>query len=208
MSVGLDIKDALEEVGVAYTIIRDTGNISGEHGLLEASSQTTKPLTLEHFRKSMLPYDTQIVTGDVVRFDVVDETYLATNMLPELFENAVAHYDTVFYKCNILSGELLRPSGETWDDPMNQYHKDTEWEVVKSGIKAMQIAALYGNELDTDEQLALLGLKKDEVLIPHSIGVHVMDRWQPVSGEYYQVSMVETRRYPNIDVLMVEEDQR
>lgn len=208
MGVGIDIKEALEEVGVAYTILRESGDIVGEYGLLEASSQTTKPLTLEHFRKSMIPHDTQIIAGDIVRFDIIDETYLATNVIPELFENAVAHYDAVFYKCNVTSGELMRPSGETWDDPMDQYHKATEWGAIQSGCNAMQVASLYGNDLETDQELALLGLKKDEVLIPHSVGAQVMDRWQPASGEYYQVSVIETRRYPNIDVLLVEEDRR
>lgn len=208
MSVGVDIKEALEEVGVAYTILRDSGDVEGEYGLLEASSQTTKPLTLEHFRKSMIPYDTELATGDVVTFDVIDETFLATNMIPELFENAVAHYDAVFYKCNINSGELMRPSGETWDDPLDQYHKETEWETIKTGINAMQVAALYGSGLEAEEEIALLGLNKNEVLIQHSIGAQVLDRWQPASGEYYQVSVIETRRYPNIDVLIIEEDHR
>ena len=208
MSVGTDIKDALTEVGAAYTILRDSGDVSGEYGLLEFSAQVTKPITIESFRRSMLSFDSVLVTGDVVNFDVVDETYLATNMLPELFENAVAHYDTVFYKCNITSGELLRPSGESWDDPLDQYHKETEWETVKAGVNAMQVAALYGNDLEAEKEIALLGLNKNEVLISHSVGTQVLDRWQPASGEYYQVSIIETRRYPNIDVMIVEEDNR
>jgi len=208
MSVGEDIKDALAEVGSGYTILRDSGNIEGGYGLLEFSAQVTKPITIESFRRGMISFDAALVAGDVVRFDVVDETYLATNMLPELFENAVAHYDTVFYKCNITSGELMRPSGETWDDPTSQYHKEAEWETIKSGVNAMQVAALYGNDLEAEEEIALLGLNKNEVLIQHSIGAQVLDRWQPTSGEYYQVSVIETRRYPNIDVLIIEEDRR
>jgi len=208
MSVGEDIKDALTEVGVTYTILRDSGDIDGEYGLLEYSAQVTKPITIEHFRRGMTPYDTQITTGDVVEFPVIDERYLATNMLAELFENEVAHYDTVFYKCNISSGKLMRPSGERWDDPLDQYHKETEWETIKSGVNAMQVAALYGNDLEAEEEIALLGLNKNEVLVSHSVGARVLDRWQPASGEYYQVSVIETRRYPDIDVLIVEEDHR
>ena len=208
MSVGLDIKEALTEVGSAYTILRDSGDIDGEYGLLEFSAQVTKPITIEHFRRGMLSFDSVLVTGDVVNFDVVDETFLATNMLPELFENAIVHYDTVFYKCNTTSGKLMRPSGERWDDPLDQYHKETEWETIKSDVNAMQVAALYGNDLEAEEEIALLGLKKNEVLVSHSIGAQVLDRWQPASGEYYQVSVIETRRYPNIDVLIIEEDNR
>jgi len=209
MSVGEDIKDALTEVGSTYTILRDSGDIAGEYGLLEFSAQVTKPITIESFRRGMISFDSVLVTGDVVEFPIIDERYLATNMLPELFENSIVHYDTVFYKCNVTSGELMRPSGESWDDPLNQYHKETEWEIVKGGVNAMQVAALYGNDLEAEGEIeAVIGLKKDEVMMPHSVGAQVLDRWQPFSGEYYQVSIIETRRYPDIDVLIIEEDHR
>ena len=205
MSVGDDIKDALSEVGSSYTIVRDAGNISGETGLLEYSSQVTKPLTLEHFRRCTAPYDTQMITGDVVEFDVIDQKFIVTNVLAELFENAAVQYEAILYKCNVASGELYRPSGESWGD---QYHKETQWELIKDNCDAMQVAALYGNDLDADNEVALIGLQKDEVLIPRFAGAQVLDRWQPYSGEYYIVSTIETRRYPNVDVLIVEEDTR
>lgn len=208
MSIGDDIKDALSEVGAAYTILRDTGDISDESGLLEYSAQLTKPITIESFRRCKAPYDTQMITGDVVEFGVIDQKFIVTNMMAKLFENAIVNYDTVLYKCNVTSGELYRPSGERWDDPNHLYHKETQWELVKGGCNAMQVAALYGNDLDENSEVALLGLKKDEVLIPHSVGARVLDRWQPYSGEYYIVSTIETRRYPNVDVLICEEDRR
>ena len=208
MSVGDDIKDALSEVGAAYTIVRDVGNISGEAGLLEYSAQVTKPLTLEHFRRCMAPYDTQMITGDIVEFGIIDQKFIVTNLMAKLFENTPVNYDAVLYKCNVASGELHRPSGERWDDPNHLYHKETQWEIVKANCDAMQVAALYGNDLDSENEVALLGLKKDEVLIPHAVGARVLDRWQPYSGEYYIVSTIETRRYPNVDVLIIQEDRR
>jgi len=203
--IGDDLKAALIEVGASYLIIRDTGDVSGEYGLLEHSSQVTKPLTIEHFRRATIPHDSQLVTGDIIEFTGVGEYFITTNMIPEIFENAAVQYDTVLYKCNIRSGELLRPSGEVWG---NDYHKEIQWEVIKNNCYAMQIAALYGNELNTEQEAAILGLQKDEVLLPHSAGAMVGDRWQPASGEYYMISTIETRRYPNVDVLVVEEDRR
>ena len=208
MSVGDDIKEAIVDVGSTYTVIRDDGDISGEYALLEYSSQVTKPLTIEHFRRAMVSHDTEMVTGDILEFDSVNERYLVTNKMSELFENAVVHFEAVLYKCNISSGELLRPSGETWDDPTDLYHKTPSWEVIKDNCDAMQVASLYGNDLETDQQLGLMGLNRDEVLLPHSLGAQALDRWQPTSGEYYMVSRIETRRYPDIDVLVVEEDHR
>jgi len=208
MSVGEDIKEAIEEVGSAYIIFRDSGNISGEIGILEYSAQVTKPITIESFRRGTMGYDTQMITGDVIEFGIIDQRFIVTNIMSDMFENAIVQSDSVLYKCNISSGEILRPSGERWDDPLNQYHRETQWETIKNDCHAMQVAALYGNDLGTDQELALLGLQKDEVLVPHSYGTQVLDRWQPVSGEYYMVATIETRRYPNVDVLMVEEDRR
>ena len=206
MSIGADIKEVFEEVGSAYTIVRDAGNVSGEYGMYKTTSQATKPITLEHFRRGKLSYDTQCTTGDVIEFDTTAERFMVMNKLPKMLENEVYRYDAIFYKCNIASGELLRPSGEVWDS--DTYHKETQWNSIKDNCDAMQVAALYGNDLESDQELALLNLHKDEVYIPHSVGAQVMDRWQPASGEYYQVATIETRRYPGVDVLIVEEDHR
>jgi len=208
MSVGDDIKDAITEVGSAYTILRDSGNVSGEYGLLEYSSMVTKPLTIESFRRLQAQYDTETVTGDVVEFEITSQKFLVTNMLAELFENAIVQYENILYKCNVASGELMRPSGESWDNSLEQYHKETQCEIVNTNCHAMQVAALYGNSMEEDQEIAMIGLSKDEVLIPHSIGAQVLDRWQPSSGEYYVVNTIEQRRYPNIDVLIVSEDRR
>jgi hypothetical protein len=208
MSIGDDIKDALSEVGAAYTIVRDAGNISGEAGLLEYSAMLTKPITIEAFRRCKAPYDTQMITGDVVEFGVIDQKFIVTNLMAKIFENTIVNYDSVLYKCNIASGELHRPSGERWDDPLSQYHKETQWEIIKANCDAMQVAALYGNDLETNKEIALIGLQKNEVLLPHSVGARVLDRWQPYSGEYYQISTIDPRRYPNVDVLIIQEDRR
>jgi hypothetical protein len=206
MTIGADIKDVLSEVGAAYTIIRDSGNISGEYGVYDLTSQATKPVTLEHFRRGMLSYDTQVVEGDVIEFDTTSERYMVMNKLPELFENTVVQYESIFYKCNVLEGKLLRPSGEDVDS--NTYHSEIQWEVVKDNCNAMQVAALYGNDLVEEEKFGLIGLRKDEVYLPSSVGAKVLDRFQPVSGEYYMVATIETRRFPGVDVLIVEEDHR
>ena len=206
MGLGADIKAVLSDVGAEYTIIRDAGNISGEYGITETTAQATKPITLEHFRHGMISYDTQSVTGDVVEFNETSERFIVTNKLPELFENELIQYESILYKCNVASGELLRPSGEMWDS--NTYHKETQWETIKNNCDAMQVAALYGNSLESDEELAMLELRKDELYLPHSVGIQSMDRFQPVSGEYYQVATVETRRFPGVDVAILEEDHR
>ena len=206
MGIGDDIKDVLSETASSYLIIRDAGNISGEYGDLSFSSQVTKPITIESFRRAVMAYDSQAVVGDVLEFESEDQRYLLMNKAYEQFENSKIAIEGVLYKCNVSSGELLRPSGEVW--PTDTYHKETQWETIKSNCDAMQVAALYGNSLEEEEELALLGMRKDELYIPHSIGIQALYRFQPVSGEYYQVSTVESRRFPGVDVAVLTEDHR
>jgi hypothetical protein len=205
-TIAEDIKDILaDDVGSAYTVIRDAGNISGEYARTTITSQATKPITLEHFRRCTLPYDSSAAAGDVIEFDVTDERFLVTNKLPKMLENTVTHYESILYKCNIRNGILMRPSGETRDD---QYHKEPQWQTIKSDCDAMQVAALYGNDLLEDQDLALLNLQKDELYIPHSVGIQALDRFQSASGEYYMVTTIEKRRFPGVDIAILEEDHR
>ena len=208
MSIGEDIEEVLEEVGIAYTILRDAGNVSGEYTMVKTTSQATKPITLEHFRRGKLSYNTDAITGDVIEFDVPGERFMVMNKLPVMLENEIFRHDCIFYKCNVVSGELIRPSGESDDWPEDTYHKEQCWETICDDCDAMQVAALYGNDLETDQELALLSLRKDELYIPHSVGIRAMDRFQPSSGEFYMVSSVETRRFPGVDVAILEEDHR
>ena len=204
-TIGADIKEALADAGGAFTILREAGNVSGEYGTYQPTSQATKPITLEHFRHGALSYDTEVVAGNVIEFDETSERFLIMNKLPMLSGDAITKHEAVFYKCNIANGVLSRPSGEVRDD---QYHKETVWDPIKTDCDAMQVAALYGNSLDDEEEMALIGLRRDEVYLPHSVGAQALDRFQSASGEYYMIDTVEARRFPGVDVLMVQEDHR
>jgi len=199
------IKQSLKHSASAYTVIRDAGYISGEYMGVRTTEQVTKPITMEHFRVADIPYDTSATTGDVIEIDASHERFMVTNLAPIVMGNALALYQGILYKCNIQSGELYRPSGETWGV---DYHKETQWSLVKNSVHAMHVAALYGADLSTDKELAMIGLAKDEVYMPDSVGIQALDRWQPASGEYYLVETVERRRYPGVDVAVVVEDTR
>ena len=206
MSIGDDIKEAFEDVGTVYTVHRDSGDISGEYLDFEINAQVTKPFTREFFLQATLPYDTSALTGDVVEFDTTGNNYLVMNKTPELFENSIITHEAVLYKANISSGELLRPSGETW--PTQTYHKESQWENIKSDCYALQTEALYGHDLDTDEELGLIGMQNHELYIPHSYGTRVLDRFQASSGEFYRIETIKTRRFSNVDVCELGEDRR
>jgi len=205
MGIGADIKAVFQDVGTGITIVRDSGHVSGEYIDFTLNRQVTKPFIREHFLEASLAHDTVAVTGDVLRFNTTEDNYLLVNKTPEMFEDGVITYESVLYKCNITGGVLLRPSGEVRDA---HYHKQTQWDTVKSDVHALQTEALYGTDLLTDEELGRLSIENDELYIPTSVGVTVLDRWEPVSGEFYMVMSIKKRRYDAVDICMVEEDTR
>jgi len=205
VSIGSKLKlKVYEKLGTAFTIIRDSGNVTGEYLDYEINKQVTKPFIREYFLEAEMAYDTVAVVGDVIQFDD-SRTFLVMNKTPDHFKNVPIKYECVFYKANV-SGEVLRPSGESWSS--QTYHKEQQWETVKENCYALETEALFGHDLDADQELGMLNLKEDELYIPSSVNIQVNDRYQPVSGEYYRVEVVKKRRFDGVDVCELGEDHR
>ena len=201
--VGQDIKEAYQEVGIGYTIIRDSENISGEYLDATINQQATKPFIRSFFLECSIPYDTVGEAGDIIQFNVSQDIYLLINKTPDIFENEIIEFASVLYQCNV-SGELFRPT-EGRDD---QYHTGTTWETIKTNCYGLQTETLFGTDLDTDEELGLIGIESDELYLPKSAGAQVLDRYQSSSGEYYRVESIKTRKFPGVVVVKLGEDQR
>ncbi len=204
MTIGPDIKEVLAEVGTAYTIIRTAGNITGEYLDYELNAQVTKPFIQEFFLDAVLSHDTVAVAGDVLEFNVVGSRYLLMNKTPESFEDAIISYAAVLYKSNV-NVEFLRPSERDWH--RHTFRRYTDWPSIGS-IDVLLTTPLFGNLLDTDEELGLLGLQNREMYVPSSLGVRALDRAWIDSSEYYRVESVKKRRYPGVDVLELGNDTR
>lgn len=203
MSIGQDLKETFEDVGTEYSIIEGSG--SGESSYLdwEPNSQVTKPFIREFFIEGTLPYDTSVAVGDVLRFETQGDDFLLMNKTPELFENAITSYACVLYKCNV-SGEIQRP--QVARDA--QYHEEVSWQTVQATAYGLQTEALYGHDLETDEELALIGVENHEAYFPSRYGTQLHDRVLSSSGEYYRVETKKTRRYSGVDVVELGEDTR
>ena len=203
MSISLDIKLVLQEIGTSFVIKRDSGDVAGGYLDYEMNRQVTKPFIREFFIEGTFPHDTAAVAGDVIQFSD-GRRYLVMNDSPELFENETISREVVLYMANV-SGELLRPSGEAFD---SNYRRGTDWQTVKSMCYASLTARLFGTDLQQDEELGQIGIQSQELYLPSSIGVQALDRYQPQSGEYYKVEQVVTRYFPAVDVCYLAEDTR
>ena len=205
MTIGDDIADVLGEVGSAFTILRDSGNVTGEYCEIILNAQVTKPFIFSYFREVTLQHDTEAVSGDVLEFAITGDRFLLMSANAEEFQNEIVTMNGVLYGANV-SGELLRPSGERW--PNQTYHKEQGWEVIKDDCYALLTESLYGHELNTDEEIGQLELQKNEMYIPASVGIQVGDRYRPVSGEHLKVETIKPRRYKAVAVCQVVEDTR
>lgn len=204
MSVGGDIKEALEEIGSSIVIFRDSVEISSESCIIELNEQATKPFIISFFKKTTFPYDTKAVSGDIINFDTTGDSYLVTTINPEEFENGIITKQGVLYLCNT-SGELTRPSGELWDS--QTYHKEQAWETIRSNCYSLLVNPEFRNQLN-EEEAAIVSVEDNELFLPHSIGVAVNDRYEPYSGEHYKIEVVNSYRYQGVDVCRITEDTR
>jgi len=204
MSIGLDAKGVYAEVGVSFTIIRDSGNVTGGYLVFEPNSQVTKPFIQEFFLEANMSYDTAVVVGDIIQFNTTLDRYIVMNRTPILFEDEIYKYSSVLYKTNV-SVDVLRPSE---DRDTHSYLYETTWTMVKGSVDALLTTPLYGNSLESDEQLGLIGVELNEFYIPSSIGVVQLDRIRVAPSEYYRVETVKKRRYSAVDVMELSEDTR
>ena len=206
MTIGPDIKEVLAEVGTSFTIKRDSGDLAGGYLDITPNTQVTKPfIRLKPVYVRLQQY-TLAEPGDIIELDTPAISYMLINLTPDMFENAIIKNDGVIYKCNV-SGELLRFSGES-DWSSQSYKREDHLITVKDPCYALLTPPVHGGEFETDEPIGYLDMERQELYIPSSINIQEMDRYQPVSGEYYMVTAVKKRIYPNIDLALLSEDTR
>lgn len=203
--VGIDIKEVLAEVGVAFKIKRGQRSISGEYLKYVPNSQVTKPFIREFFLEAMISYDTKTIPGDVIEMTVVGDYFMIMNKTPYILENEIIRYDIVLYKTNVQI-DIERPSEVR---SAQTYHRRTVWERIKTAQHALLTEPLFGASLETDQVLGLIGLERGELYIPSSYGIHVLDRVKILgTTEFYRTEVIKRRRYKDIDVIELGEDVR
>lgn len=209
MTIGPDLKEAIEEIGTAVDIFQNGDSsslVSGEYIIFKANTQATKPFIREFFLEAEISYDSESKAGDVLNFSTTGNKYIIMNSTPVLFENEVIKNDIVLYKCNV-SGEILRISGESsWN--RTTMRKSPSWQSIKANAYALQTEGIYGNADLPEAPLGAIPKIRYELYIPQAYGIRELDRYQTASGEYYRVEAVFHRRFDKVDVAVLQEDTR
>lgn len=204
MSIGPDIKEVINEVGSSFTIVRDSGNVTGEFLHFRANAQVTKPFIREFFLEAAFVYDTVVAAGDIVLIDVTGNYYMVMNKTAELFENQIIRYACVLYKCNVF-GAIFRPVKSSRD---GRYRSSLEWQTVRSFAPALITASLYGNMLDINEQFGVVGVKSNDLYLPSSYGCKSKDRYWISHDEYYMIEHISGRQFESVSLCQAGNDTR
>jgi hypothetical protein len=206
MSIGPDIKEALEDVGISYTILLPIPIATPEKLVSKLNSQASKPFLREFFLEATLAYDTKVTPGAVIQTTTPAIPYLIMNKTPNIFEDEIIEYKSVLYKTNV-SGEILRISGESsWN---SQYQKDPVFQIIRSNAYALQTEILAGSGIHSESEMGVVTTDRQDLYVPSYYGIKELDRYQPVSGEeYYLVKSVKTRIFDNVDVCELITDNR
>lgn len=201
MTLAADLKEVITEIGTSVTILRAAGDITGEYVYTKINKQVTKPFIREFFLEAWIASDSQAIAGDVLELSD-GRRFIIMNKTPSMFEDAIYRYDSVLYKCNVLA--TLQRFTET----RTNYTVSIVPVTIDSAVNALITESLYGNELDMDEELALLGLTSEDCYVPSTVGVEYLDRFWISATEYYQVEVVKKRRYDGVDLIILGEDTR
>jgi hypothetical protein len=206
--LGDDIKDAHADVGSSYIRIRPgVSNASGEYCVTKLNRQATKPFVREFFQEGAFDWDTEARAGDVIQLATTGWRFLIPNLTPKVFADELIEYSSVLYKCNV-SGQIWRPTevDGVWD---SNYRMQGGFSLVAQDVFALQTESLYGNDLESDNELnTLIGLQDHELYVSAGYGIQVFDRYEPRSGEYYKIETIKKRRYDNVWVCQITEDTR
>ena len=85
---------------------------------------------------------------------------------------------------------------------------EVRWVPVETNRQSLITSPLYGTDLDTDEELGLIGLVINEMYIPSSYDCKVHDRIRLSSGDYFRVEAFKKRRYEGVNVVEIGYDTR
>lgn len=204
--IGADISEVISEVGLSFTILRDSGNITGESCTYEMNTQATKPFIREHQLEANFIYTTQAVVGDVIQF-TDGRNYLIMNLIPEIFEEEVVNYSATLYLCNLTTTACLLRPAEVRDT--ETYNLVAGWETVEAApMYGILDDRAFGSMVDEFEEVGQIQLWKINLIVPKTYGIKPFDRLELSATQYYKVDTVESYWFPGCHRALLVEDTR
>jgi hypothetical protein len=131
MSIGADIEDVLEELGMTVSVIRPNVTTVQEKIEISTPYRVSQPFIREFLSEGSLRYNTAIQPGDILTGVKTGLSYLVMSINPEGFEDEVIEYVAFLYKCNRKGIILQQVDADDWDQ---QYRSTMRWEHVYTEV--------------------------------------------------------------------------
>lgn len=206
MGLGEDIAEVYD-LGSSVTIVNRVPIITGGKILYDINTQSTKPFVQEHQLDATFPYNTVIVSGDVLNIMESGFNYMVMNKTPEMFEDEIVEWSVVLYKCNLpATTHILRPV----EVRNSQTKKMTEgWNIIyDSPIYGLLTDRIAGSALQEDSKAGQFLVWKLDLYVPKSYELKPLDRLIVHHNEFYKVDRKQGYSFPEVDVWMLVEDTR
>ena len=207
MPIGEDIKDVLEELGTSLSIYKYPGpTIIQEVIDHEFFTTHSSEFLRQFFSGVTLCYDTQLLSGDVVK--VGDTFFLCTTLAPNNFENEPVDYTGVFYRCNVL-GKLSRYLQNA--DFNANYVKERTWVPIHTDVHALEYENNFDQKHIIEEEIVAITQTGHMLFLPSHVAVEEGDRWFPDMADptsYFRVTQIDTLRLDNVSIATLNDDMR
>lgn len=208
--IGEDIKEVLNELGTSAIIRRLGGSVFEEKADIESFPEHSSEFIRQFFCVLTLSFDTAAVNGDTL--EIKSQHYIATNILPSYFEDAVVDHTSALYKCNV-NGVLKRPVLEPASQA-NNYVPTNVFNIIypnPDNINALEYENKYNaGPLFAEDAQSLLR-ERHVLVLPAGLEIEVGDRWYPDYEDetvYYRVEQVDIHRLSNCPICSLAEDTR
>lgn len=212
MSIGADIKEVFDELGSPVHVYKyANGETYEEYVDTTFEVNHVYPWTSHYIVKAFLAYDTRVEAGDLITFmdePASPQRFLVTAMQSELFEAQVVTKESVLYKCNAVAQIKRRTEARNAD-----YELQVLWPTVNSGEYGFFTGQLESYHTSEEGNTVSL-LDRNLLYISDHIDLRIEDRcvikdsMDEVSGEVYEVELIETHRLPNIKICRLVDDSR
>jgi hypothetical protein len=131
MSIGADIAEVLNELGMVATVSRPGTTSFQEKIEVEVPYRISQPFIREFLAEGGLRYNTRIQSGDILVVSKSGYQYLVMSLLPEGFEDEIIEWTAFLYKCNRKGIVLKQVDTDDWDA---NYQNTMRWEPVYEEI--------------------------------------------------------------------------
>lgn len=202
-TIGDDIKEVLNELGVAFTVYKTSGSSStGEKLDLETYSDSSTEFIRQFFGHISLPYDTLAVAGDYICLTGLDDSYWLINSIRKLsVEGDIATQEAAIYRCNVVGG-IQREVEST-----ENYRPDDSWTNIYTNVRGAFVERPEAVQLKEKDHMEVTKGER-YLFISGNYTPMQGDRFTITATEYYKITVIDKRRFDNVQVLTLVEDTR